>query len=182
MGKRTNTAVWMEKQQRWQIKVQKNGERRAFTSATPGRTGQREANRKADAWLDDGIANTRVLVENVYVQWIGELKLTTSRSNWEPVESRWKVWVKPVIGRRRVEDLTEAQMQTAVNRGYAGGLSRKYLRSMCADLRAFCKWMRLGKMSTLYPESLHVPKGARSREKTILQPVLYALRDLFITI
>ena len=26
MGKRTNTAVWMEKQQRWQIKVQKNGE------------------------------------------------------------------------------------------------------------------------------------------------------------
>ena len=97
MGKRTNTAVWMEKQQRWQIKVQKNGERRAFTSATPGRTGQREANRKADAWLDDGIANTRVLVENVYVQWIGELKLTTSRSNWEPVESRWKVWVKPVI-------------------------------------------------------------------------------------
>ena len=69
MGKRTNTAVWMEKQQRWQIKVQKNGERRAFTSATPGRTGQREANRKADAWLDDGIANTRVLVENVYVQW-----------------------------------------------------------------------------------------------------------------
>lgn len=177
MGKRTNTAVWMEKQQRWQIKVQKNGERRAFTSATPGRTGQREANRKADAWLDDGIANTRVLVETVYVQWIGELKLTTSRSNWEPVESRWKVWVKPVLGRRRVEDLTEAQMQTAVNRGYAGGLSRKYLRSMCADLRAFCKWMRLGKMSTLYPESLHVPKGARSREKTILQPE--DLRKLF---
>ena len=48
---------------------------------------------------------------------------------------------------------------------------------MCADLRAFCKWMRLGKMSTLYPESLHVPKGARSREKTILQPE--DLRKLF---
>lgn len=27
MGKRVNTAVWLEKQQRWQIKVQKDGVR-----------------------------------------------------------------------------------------------------------------------------------------------------------
>lgn len=56
MGKRVNTAVWLEKQQRWQIKVQKDGVRRTFTSSKPGRTGQREVNRKADAWLDEGIA------------------------------------------------------------------------------------------------------------------------------
>lgn len=36
--KRTNTAVWMEKQKRWQIKVQKDGERRTFYSFKPGRT------------------------------------------------------------------------------------------------------------------------------------------------
>ena len=67
MGRRTNTAVWIEKAQRWQIKVQKNGERKAFCSAKPGRTGQREANRKADAWLDEGVVNTRVLVNNAYI-------------------------------------------------------------------------------------------------------------------
>lgn len=55
MGKRTNTAVWMEKQNRWQVKVQKNGERKTFTSSKPGRVGQREANAKADAWLDEGV-------------------------------------------------------------------------------------------------------------------------------
>ena len=58
MGRRTNTAQWLPNQKRWQIKVQKDGQRRTFTSAKPGRTGQREANRKADAWLDDGICNT----------------------------------------------------------------------------------------------------------------------------
>ena len=63
MGKRTNTAAWLPNQQRWQINVQKNGVRRSFTSSKPGRTGQREANAKADAWLDDGISNTRMLVE-----------------------------------------------------------------------------------------------------------------------
>ena len=56
MGKRTNTAAWLPNQQRWQINVQKNGVRRSFTSSKPGRTGQREANAKADAWLDDGIS------------------------------------------------------------------------------------------------------------------------------
>lgn len=52
MAKRTNTAKWMENQHRWQINVQKDGIRRSFTSSKPGRTGQREANAKADAgWM-----------------------------------------------------------------------------------------------------------------------------------
>ena len=61
MGRRTNTAVWLPNQNRWQIKVQKDGVRKTFTSAKPGRTGQREANRKADLWLDEGISSTRLL-------------------------------------------------------------------------------------------------------------------------
>lgn len=54
MGKRTNTARWTGKM--WRIDVQQDGKRKSFYSSRPGRTGQREANAKADAWLDDGIA------------------------------------------------------------------------------------------------------------------------------
>lgn len=61
--KRTNTAVWMEKYNRCQIKVQKDGLRKTFYSSTPGRTGQREANAKADAWLDENVINTRLNVK-----------------------------------------------------------------------------------------------------------------------
>ena len=53
MGKRTNTASWNGKQ--WRIAVQKDGQRRYFYSSTQGRAGQREANAKADAWLDSGV-------------------------------------------------------------------------------------------------------------------------------
>lgn len=49
--KRTNTAQWVESRNRWQINVQKDGIRKTFTSSKPGRTGQREANAKADKWL-----------------------------------------------------------------------------------------------------------------------------------
>lgn len=62
MGKRTNTAVWSDKYKRWQVNVQQDGKRRSFYSSTPGRKGQREANAKADAWLDNGIENTSTRV------------------------------------------------------------------------------------------------------------------------
>ena len=83
----------------------------------------------------------------------------------------------PLIGKKRVEALTEQQLQVIVNRAYAGGLSKKTLTSLCCDLRNFCKWLRLSRLSTLFPESLHVPKAARSKEKKILQPE--SLRALF---
>ena len=97
MGKRTNTAVWLDKYGRWQIKVQKDGQRRTFTSSKPGRTGQREANRKADAWLDDGIEDQRQRVGQVYPRFLEEKQQTTSRSNWEPMESRWRNHIRPVL-------------------------------------------------------------------------------------
>lgn len=177
MGLRTNTAVWLPNQNRWQIKVQKDGVRRTFTSTKPGRTGQREANRKADAWLDEGISNTRQLVETAYSQWVAGVIATTSQSNWKPIVSRWQNWVLPFIGKKRVENLTEQMLQDIVNRAYTARLSKKTLTCLCADLRAFCKWMRLSRISTLLPEALHVPKGARSTEKKILQPE--SLRALF---
>ena len=55
MSTRTNTAAWDEKRKHWRISVQKDGERKNFYSSTPGRAGQREANKKADAWLDGQI-------------------------------------------------------------------------------------------------------------------------------
>lgn len=70
-----------------------------FYSSTPGRTGQREANRKADAWLEDGIGVKVGRVEDVYKIWLEGLKQTTSASNYEPIESRWRTWVLPIIGK-----------------------------------------------------------------------------------
>ena len=115
MNKRTNTAQWEEKYQRWRIAVQKDGVRKQFYSSTPGRTGQREANAKADAWLENDIAVKAGRVENVYHLWIDDLKLTTSTGNWKPVESRWRTWVLPIIGKKKVNTLTDRDLQTIIN-------------------------------------------------------------------
>ena len=170
MSKRTNTAVWQEAYSRWRVAVQKDGQRRYFYSSTPGRTGQREANRKADAWLEDGVGVKAGRVEDVYKLWLEGLKQTTSAGNWEPVESRWRVWVLSIIGRKRVNALTDADLQTIINKAHAAGKSRKTLQLLAGDLRAFCKFCRKAKLSTYLPEDVQIPAGARLKGKKVLQP------------
>lgn len=170
MSRRTNSAVWQEKFSRWRVAVQKDGQRRYFYSSTPGRTGQREANRKADAWLEDGVGVKAGRVEDVYKLWLESLKQTTSAGNWEPVESRWRVWVLPIIGKKRVNALTDADLQTIVNKAHAAGKSRKTLQLLAGDLRAFCKFCRKAKLSTYLPEDVQIPAGARLKGKKVLQP------------
>ena len=170
MSRRTNTAKWEEKFQRWRIAVQKDGQRKYFYSSTPGRTGQREANRKADAWLEEGIGVKVGRVEDVYKLWIEGLQQTTSPGNWEPIESRWRVWVLPAIGKKRVNALTDADLQAIINKAHAAGKSRKTLQLLAGDLRAFCKFFRKAKLSTFLPEDIQIPAGARLKGKKVLQP------------
>lgn len=170
MSKRTNTAVWQEAYSRWRVAVQKDGQRKYFYSSTPGRTGQREANRKADAWLEDGIGVKVGRVEDVYKLWLDGLKQTTSAGNWESIESRWRIWVLPIIGKKRVNALTDADLQTIINKAHAAGKSRKTLQLLAGDLRAFCKFCRKAKLSTYLPEDVQIPAGARLKGKKVLQP------------
>ena len=88
--KRTNTARWIESAQRWQINVQKDGVRKTFTSAKPGRTGQREANKKADDWLENGLQTRGKTVESAYKEYLARESKISGISNFRQRQSRWK--------------------------------------------------------------------------------------------
>jgi len=170
MGKRVNTAVWLEKYKRWQIKVQKDGERRTFTSSTPGRTGQRECNAKADAWLDDNISNENRRVNLFFDEYIEDLKSRTSKSNWINEESRGKNWIKPEIGNMKLSSVTSQHLQNIINKGYKSGLSQKSLKNLRATMFGFFKFCRKCKASKFYPEDIVIPKGAPVGVRNIVQP------------
>lgn len=170
MTKRINTAVWVESANRWQINVQKEGKRRTFISRKAGRTGQREANKKADAWLDEGLETRTAKVNEWYEKFIAKKKQITSTSNWRPMESRYNNWIKPAIGNKKLETIKEQTLQDIIDDAYSKGLSKKSLQSLCADLRAFFKFCRRSGVTTINPEGLAVPGGARTEDKSILQP------------
>ena len=170
MGKKTNTAQWVESTQRWRVSVQKDGVRKQFYSSKPGRTGQREANAKADAWLDDGIAARAGRVEDVCKAWLHNVEITTSSTNYRPLESRWRCWVLPVLGKKRINAITDQDLQTVINNAHVAGKSKKTLMLLAADMRSFCKYCRKAKLSTYMPEDLTIPAGARFKGKKVLQP------------
>lgn len=168
--KRTNTAVWMEKYNRWQIKVQKDGIRKTFYSSKPGRTGQREANAKADAWLDDNIINTRLNVKKTTDEYVEQLKLTTSKSHYRQYEYYINNWINPKIGNLKIEALNEQHLQNIINAAYNKGLAKKTLQNIKSCMSSWLKFCRMNKYTTLFPENLSIPKGAPTKEKAILQP------------
>ncbi len=118
MKKRTNTAFWVEKESRWCIAVQKNGTRKRFYSSTPGRTGQREANAKADAWLDDSIRDGRKKVATLYAEWVEELKLTCGTSYVIQCNKYGEYYILPVCGNIRIDELTEGDLQKAIDMSF----------------------------------------------------------------
>lgn len=177
--KRTNTAKWIEEKKTWRIDVQKNKVRRSFYSSTPGRAGQREANAKADEWLeiDKGEEDRlRLTVIDAYAEWKESIKMRTSTANWKPAINRMDKWLIPQIGHIKVSALTEQHLQNVIDHAYKkGGLSAKSLRNIRGDISSFMKFCRKSSYTELRPEDLEIPRGAEKKKKRILTPAEVAI-------
>ena len=177
MDKRTNTARWVEARRHWRVDVQRDGLRRSFFSSTPGRAGQREANEKADRWITGGaMEDPGARCAELLDQYAERLRIAVSYDYYRREESRIRLWIKPVIGRIRVEDLTQEHLQRVLDlAGAAKGargepLAKKSLQNLRATLTAFVKYCRRRGLTTLFPEDLTISRRAPVREKRILQP------------
>ncbi len=144
--------------------------RRTFTCSTPGRTGQRECNRKADEWVDDGIESKNRRINELYDEWIESLKLTTSKSHWNVYEAFGRNWIKPAWGHIKIDRLSEQHLQYVIDNAFADGKAKKTLIDLRACMIAFIKYCRRKKLTSLVPEFLTIPKSAKPSERTVLQP------------
>ncbi len=180
MSKRTNTAVWYPDRKRWQINVQMDGKRRTFVSSKPGRTGQREANAKADAWLETGITPTDRRIEDVWAEFI-VWRRSISETEYKKVESFGRLYFLPHLGHKKVSSMSEQDLQNVLDHAFkhpanphkAAQLSRKSLHNFMCYEHQFAKYCRKSGLTSLLPEDLKVPSASRYCGKDILQ-----IRDL----
>lgn len=170
MGKRTNTATWSEKYSRWQINVQKDGYRRSFYSSTPGRTGQREANAKADAWLDSGIIGAASNVEKLFTEFAEANKLLSGSSAAAQIDYYKRVWIVPNIGRVKIANICDNDIQKLLDQMVAKGLSRKSVQNCKGILSKFFKWCRKNRYTDYRPDDVEISASARNKGKRVLQP------------
>ena len=163
MRKRTTTAEWQEQTKRWRIRVQKNGVLKSFYSSTPGRTGQREANAKADAWLDDSIRDGRKKVGPLYREWVEELKLTCGTSYVKQCAKYGDYYILPVIENLRIDELTEGDLQKCIDMSSKKAVpqkGRKAYRRYAVEQKDALDYSlhRKGFCKMVPPEQIHDPE------------------------
>lgn len=170
MKKGEPTAVWLEKYNRWQIKVQKDGVRKTFTSSTPGRKGQREATSKAYEWRDNNIENSNKKVSQLYQEYLTSQQKRSSTSNCLKLESIGKVWILPRIGHLKIEKITEQKLQDIIDDACAKKRSKKTVMNIRSTITSFIKFCRKSKATSLVPEDLTLSSSLRYKGKNILSP------------
>lgn len=170
MGKRTNTATWSEKYKRWQINVQKDGLRRSFYSSTPGRNGQREANAKADAWLDSDIIGAASNVEKLFNEFAEANKLLAGSSAAKQIDYYRRVWIVPHLGRVKIANVCDNDVQKLLDLMVSKGLSRKSVQNCKGILSKFLKWCRKNRYTDYRPDDVEISASARNKGKRVLQP------------
>lgn len=174
---RTNTAKWDEKKSLWRIVVTRDGKRKEFTSAKPGRTGQREANKKADAWLNGTAPAERLRVRDAYGRYSEAQIGLRSTSNDKDIQTKGDTWILPYIGSKYLDALTLGDLQAILDDADRKGKSRKTIRNIRGRLSHFFRFCRQHGWTNLRTDDLTVSDHAPVKHKTILQPE--ALRILF---
>lgn len=169
MAQRKNEARWIEGRQRWQINVQVDGKRRTFTSYVQGKRGKAEAERKAETWLREPTINDQARASKLLDEYTAHLKKTASSTHYSQYEGFIRLYITPVIGLKRMSQLTEGDLQDVIDLAYARRkLADKTLRDVRGCILAWLKWCRRHGWSKLYPEGLTIPAGAKKPEKKVL--------------
>ncbi len=171
MSERKNEAVWVETRNRWQIKVQSDGQRKTFTSSLPGKKGKADAERQADRWLDEPTSAEKIRVEKLLDQYVTHLAETKSKGHASQYEGFVRLYIKPVIGMKRINKLTEGDLQDIIDLAFARNkLSEKTLRDIRGCIMNWLKWCRKHGKTKLHPDSFTIPAGAKKSVKRIVQP------------
>lgn len=175
LKQRRAEAIWIESENRWCVQVQANGSRRRFYSTINGRRGKIDAERKADEWLslETPIGNAKI--ETVWKSWISYLNDENTYTH--QYESIGRAHIIPAIGKKRVDSVTEFDLQRIITTAYGNGLARKSLENIRGCISSFFKYCRMRKLTNLLPENLKINKKAPKPQKRTMQP--NELRVLF---
>ena len=163
-------AIWLESQHRWQINATRDGRRKTFTCAVEGRKGERICQEKAFRWMEEGISNGRTTVERVAERWLDEIKSNSPSGKYHTAKSITNNHILPVVGKRRMSELNQQDVQDIVNRAHKQGLTKSTLVNIRGYAALLVKYARKSNLTKLTLDDVEIPKNAPKAEKIILQP------------
>lgn len=104
-------------------------------------------------------------------QYVAYLKETKSVGHASQYGGFVRLYIKPIIGVKRMSRLTEGDLQTVIDLAYSKrGLSAKTLQDVRGCMMNWLKWCRKRGLSKLHAEDLTIPAGAKKSEKRVMEP------------
>lgn len=160
----------------WRIDVSKAGKRKSVYAKTP-----REAAQKAKAWLLCDVTYSHDRLEDLWDKYIEELKLLKSESTYHQPESFGRCRIKPIVGKVKLHDFTDAHFKRVLDAAAKDGLSLKTLKGIKHEFGKFFAWCRRHSLTDYAPSTdVKIPGNARgklsrSNGKAALQPKCFQI-------
>lgn len=176
-SRRRSEAIWIESKNYWQVKVQKDGVRKGFTSSIKGRKGKHAAEAAADEWLEKGTSDMRFSA--AWEAFLADQKQHTGTANWKKHEYIGRVYLLPELGNTRLSKITPNMWRACIDAGQKNGLARRSLQNIKLSISAFINFSRRERweIALLERGDLAITKDAPEAKRRILQPA--ALKTLF---
>ena len=169
VSKRRSEAIWIEAKSYWEIKVQKDGTRKSFRSAIPGRKGKHEAEAKADYWLKNGTAEMRFSAAwDAFLLW---QKTHNGTANYIKHETNGRLYLLPLNKSRKLSAIKPSHWQACIDAAVEKGLSRRSCVNIRGSISAFLRFCRRERWEhvRLEEDDLHIPnKAAPEKPKRVL--------------
>ncbi len=165
--KRRAEAYWLEKTKRWQINVQKQGERKTFNSSTPGKKGKHECEEKADKWLVRFESEQRF--EDAFACFMEDKRETTSETTYKQYESVARNYLFPAISaKKHLSDISPWHWQKILDSACAEGKSEntiKMIKGLIVDFVSFCLRRKYA-INRLEAGELQIRNAKAAKEKS----------------
>ena len=182
MRSRRAEAVWIESRQRWQINVQRDGERRTFTSSTAGRLGKHEAEQKADAWLTK--FQTEQRLEDAWNMYIADKSQEIKGRAVENLGRYYNHIIETIPKGRRLSMISLYDWQHVLDRMAQDGYSAGTIGQVLSAITALNKYAlaRRWACEQIHEGALQIPRNAgKAKAKQALSEdsykALYTLDD-----
>lgn len=167
---RRSEAIWLEKRKIWLIKVQKDGVRKPFQSATPGRKGKREAEALADEWLESGKSDMQFRL--AWEQFLDYQLTHNGRANYCNHESIGRIYLLPNIKATTISRIHPMNWQKCIDQAVEKGRSERTCKNIKSTITAFYTFADRMRWKTipLKKGDLDTGRAKPQQKKKILQP------------
>lgn len=172
------TPIWNDKENRWTLRIKRDGKEKKFTSVKTGIAGKREVLRKAREYEENGSDDRfKAKCSVVWDKFIEDVAMRRGRDSeaFKIYSNTARLHILPVIENKKMSALKKDDYQSIINNakpkdGKTEVLSKKYLTTIRMVLNMFIKYGYENGYCEPFYGALYVPQGHPTKGKKILQP------------